>query len=82
MVDGCRSRIIPVKTESDLTMARTPIPLQARIKRLFLKNELDTQTQNHTNRTEPHLNWQAGSNSGSAGIGPNTNKDLGVINNG
>ena len=80
MVDGCRSRIMPVKTESDLTMARTSIPLQARIKRLFLKNELDAQ--NHTNLNEPQLNLQAGSKSGAARIGPDTKKDLGVINNG
>ena len=82
MVDGCRSRIMPVETESDLKMAHTSIPLQARIKRLFLKNELDAQTQNHTNRAEPPLNLHAGSKSGSAGIGPDTNKDLGVIDNG
>ena len=69
MVDGCRSRIMPVETESDLKMAHTSIPLQARIKRLFLKNELKTQTQKQATRTEPHLDIQAGPNNGSTGIG-------------
>ena len=69
MVDGCRSRIMPVETESDLKMAHTSIPLQARIKRLFLKNELDTQTQKQATRTEPHLNIQEGTKSASTGIG-------------
>ena len=68
MVEGCRSRIMPVETESDLRMARTPVPLQARIKRLFLKNELDTQNQKHANRNEPHLDVQVGPKSPSVAI--------------
>jgi len=69
MVNGCRSRIILVETESDFTMPHTPIPLQARIKRLFLRNKLDTQIQNHASRTEPHLNIKEGTKSASTGIG-------------
>ena len=60
---------MPVETESDLKMARTSIPLQARIKRLFLKNELDTQTQNQATPAEPHLDIQVGLKNGSTGIG-------------
>ena len=37
-------------------MAYTPIELQARIRRLFLKCELETQFQKNSKRIEPNLN--------------------------
>jgi hypothetical protein len=56
MVVRCRSSIIAVETERDCKMAYTPIELQARIRRLFLKCELETQFQKNSKRIEPNLN--------------------------
>ena len=56
MLGHCRSRAITVETERDFTMANAPIELQARIRRLFLNSELETQFQKNCERVQPHLN--------------------------
>ena len=58
MLGYCRSRVITVETERDFTMANTPSELQARIRRLFLNHELETQFQKNCERVQPHLNVQ------------------------
>ncbi len=56
MLGHCRSRVITVETESDFTMANAPSELQARIRRLFLNRELETEFQKNCDRVGPHLN--------------------------
>ena len=58
MLGHCRSRVITVETERDLIMADAPSELQARIRRLFLNRELETQFQKNCERIRPHLNVQ------------------------
>ena len=58
MLGHCRSRVITVETERDFTMASAPSDLQARIRRLFLNHELETQFQKNCERVRPHLNVQ------------------------
>ena len=58
MLGHCRSRVITVETERDFTMANAPSELQARIRRLFLNRELETQFQKNYERVRPHLNLQ------------------------
>ena len=58
MLGHCRSRVITVETERDFTMANAPSELQARIRRLFLNRELETQFQKNCERVRPHLNVQ------------------------
>ena len=58
MLGHCRSSVITVETERDFTMANTPSELQARIRRLFLNRELETQIQKNRERVRPHLNVQ------------------------
>ena len=58
MLGHCRSSVITVETERDFTMANSPSGLQARIRRLFLNRELETQFQNNRERVRPHLNVQ------------------------
>ena len=50
--------MVPVETERDFAMADTPSELQARIRRLFLNRELETQSQKDCKRIRPHLNMQ------------------------
>ena len=56
MLNHCRSSVITVETERDFTMANTPSELQARIRRLFLNREFETQIQKSRERVRPHLN--------------------------
>ena len=58
MLGHCRSSVITVETERDFTMANTPSELQARIRRLFLNRELETQFQKYREREPQHLNVQ------------------------
>ena len=58
MLGDCRSSVITVETERDFSMANTPSELQARIRRLFLNRELETQFQKNCERVRPHLNVQ------------------------
>jgi len=58
MLGHCRSRVITVETERDFTMTSAPSELQARIRRLFLNRELETQFQKNCERIRPHLNVQ------------------------
>ena len=58
MLGHCRSRVITVETERDFTMASAPSELQARIRRLFLNRELETQFQKNCEPVGPHLNVQ------------------------
>ena len=58
MLGHCRSRVITVETERDFTMASAPSELQARIRRLFLNRELETQSQKDCKRIGPHLNMK------------------------
>ena len=58
MLGHCRSSVITVETERDFTMANAPSELQARIRRLFLNRELETQFQKNYERVRPHLNVQ------------------------
>ena len=58
MLDHCRSSVITVETERDFTMANAPSELQARIRRLFLNRELETQSQKDCKRIGPHLSVQ------------------------
>lgn len=58
MLGHCRSSVITVETERDFTMANTPSELQARIRRLFLNRELETQFQKNRECVRPHLNVQ------------------------
>ena len=58
MLGHCRSRVITVETERDFTMSNTPSELQARIRRLFVNRELETQFQKNRERVKPHLNVQ------------------------
>ena len=58
MLGHCRSSVITVETERDFTMANAPSELQARIRRLFLNRELETQFQKNCERVRPHLNVQ------------------------
>ncbi len=64
MLGHCRSSVITVETERDLTMATTLSELQARIRRLFLNRELETQFQKNRERVRPHLNLQEKSTRG------------------
>ena len=56
MLGYCRSRVITVETERGFTMANDPSELQARIRRLFLNRELETQFQKDCEREQPHPN--------------------------
>ena len=58
MLGHCRSRVITVETERDLAMDNATSELQARIRRLFLNRELETQSQKDCKRIGPHLNMQ------------------------
>ena len=58
MLGHCRSRVITEETERDFTMANAPIELQARIRRLFLNRELETQFQKNCERLRPNPNVQ------------------------
>ena len=58
MLGHCRSSVITVETERDFTMANATSELQARIRRLFLNRELETQSQKDCKRIRPHLNMQ------------------------
>ena len=55
MLGHCRSRVITVETERDFTMANAPSELQARIRRLFLNRELETQFQKNCEGVQPLL---------------------------
>ena len=56
MLGHCRSSVITVETERDFTMANSPSGLQARIRRLFLNRESETEFQKNRERVRPHLN--------------------------
>ena len=58
MLGHCRSRVITVETERDFTMTSAPSELQARIRRLFLNRELETQFQKNCERLRPNPNVQ------------------------
>ena len=58
MLGHCRSRVITEETERDFTMANAPSELQARIRRLFLNRELETQFQKNCERVRPNPNVQ------------------------
>ena len=58
MLGHCRSSVITVETERDFTMSNTPSELQARIRRLFVNRELETQFQKNRERVRPHLKVQ------------------------
>ena len=58
MLGHCRSSVITVETERDFTMANTPSELQARIRRLFVNRELETEFQKQNERVQPRLNVQ------------------------
>mgnify|MGYP003317782079 CR=1 FL=1 len=58
MLGHCRSSVITVETERDFTMSNTPSELQARIRRLFVNRELETQFQKYHERVQPPLNVQ------------------------
>ena len=64
MLGHCRSSVITVETERDFTMSNTPSELQARIRRLFLNRDLETQFQKNLQRVRPHLNEQKNSAGG------------------
>ena len=58
MLGHCRSSVITVETERDFAMANATSELQARIRRLFLNRELETQSQKDCKRIGPHLNMK------------------------
>ena len=58
MLGHCRSSVITVETERDLAMDNATSELQARIRRLFLNRELETQSQKDCKRIGPLLNMQ------------------------
>ena len=58
MLGHCRSSVITVETERDFTMANSPSGLQARIRRLFLNRESETEFQKNRERVRPHLSVQ------------------------
>ena len=58
MLGHCRSSVITVETERDFTMANSPSGLEARIRRLFLNRESETEFQKNRERVRPHLSVQ------------------------